>query len=54
MVEYITRLIIQEQKEIPVHRSMTRLTKLIYIVFGGEEEGSVRILLQSVEILYTP
>jgi hypothetical protein len=47
MVEYITRLIMQEQKGILAYGSMTRLKELVSMVLD-EEGGSVRISTQSV------
>jgi hypothetical protein len=52
MVEHITRLIIQEQKGIPAHGSMTRLKELVSMILD-EERGSVRIPTQSINTYRT-
>jgi hypothetical protein len=53
MVEYITRLIMQEQKGIPAYGSMTRLKELVSIILDEEERDSIQIPIQSVDTYRT-
>jgi hypothetical protein len=43
----------QEQKEIPVYKSITRLKELVSIILDEEKEGSIRISIYYVDTYRT-